>query len=70
MRYAQLKGYDGSVGEDTNILGYKDFDKISEYAIPALQWATGWCCHIAIELFKAPSAKSCLYLPLIHFHLK
>jgi len=29
------------VGEDTNILSYQDFGKIHEYAIPALQWATG-----------------------------
>lgn len=40
-RYAQYKGYDVSVGEDTNILSYKDADEISEYAIPALQWACG-----------------------------
>ena len=30
-----------SVGEDTNILSYADFDQIREYAIPALQWACG-----------------------------
>ena len=40
-RYAQYKGFDVSVGEDTNILSYTDFDAISEYAIPALQWACG-----------------------------
>lgn len=40
-RYAQTKGYDVSVGEDTNILGYTDALKISEYAIPAMQWACG-----------------------------
>ncbi len=34
-------GYDVSVGEDTNILSYEDFAEISEYAIPAIQWATG-----------------------------
>ncbi len=41
FRYAKLKEYDVSVGEDTNILSYTDFDKISEYAIPAMQWACG-----------------------------
>ena len=40
-RYAQLKGYDVSVGEDTNILSYTDAASISEYAIPAMQWACG-----------------------------
>ena len=40
-RYAQAKGYDVSVGEDTNILSYTDALEISEYAIPAMQWACG-----------------------------
>ena len=40
-RYAQYKGYDTSVGEDTNILSYEDASEISEYAIPAVQWACG-----------------------------
>lgn len=40
-RYAQYKGYVVSVGEDTNILFYKDFDEIHTYAIPAMQWACG-----------------------------
>lgn len=40
-RYAQYMGYDTSVGEDTNILSYNDFASISEYAIPAMQWACG-----------------------------
>lgn len=40
-RYAQYKGYDVSIGESTNILSYTDFDAISEYAVPAMQWACG-----------------------------
>ena len=40
-RYAQYKGYDVSVGEETNILSYADAFDISEYAIPAVQWACG-----------------------------
>jgi len=40
-RYAAYKGYDVSVGEDTNILSYKDAFEISEYAVPAIQWACG-----------------------------
>ena len=40
-RFAVYMGYDVSVGEDTNILSYEDFAEISEYAIPAIQWATG-----------------------------
>ncbi|MCD8049378.1 MAG: InlB B-repeat-containing protein, partial [Clostridia bacterium] len=40
-RYAQYKGYDVSVGEDTNILSFDDALEISEYAIAAMQWACG-----------------------------
>lgn len=40
-RYAQVKGYDVSVGEDTNILSYADALDVSEWAIPAMQWACG-----------------------------
>ena len=40
-RYAKYKGYDVSVGEDTNLLSYNDAFKISEYAIPAMQWVCG-----------------------------
>ena len=40
-RYAKYKGYDVSVGEDTNILSYEDAFDVAEYAIPAMQWACG-----------------------------
>lgn len=40
-RYAKYKGYDVSVGEDTNILSYLDAFDVAEYAIPAMQWACG-----------------------------
>ena len=40
-RYAQLKGVDVSVGENTNILSYDDVAAVSEWAIPAMQWAVG-----------------------------
>lgn len=40
-RYAQMKGFDVSVGEDTNILSYDDAFDISEYAVSAVQWACG-----------------------------
>ena len=40
-RYAKYKGYDVSVGERTNLLGYEDASEISQYAIPAMQWACG-----------------------------
>lgn len=41
-RYAKVyKGYDVSVGEDTDILSYADAFSISDYAFPALQWACG-----------------------------
>ena len=40
-RYAQYKKLDTSVGENTNILGFEDASQLSEYAIPAMQWAVG-----------------------------
>ena len=40
-RCAQIKGYDVSVGESTNILSYVDATSISEYAMSAFQWACG-----------------------------
>jgi hypothetical protein len=39
--YANLKGIDVSMGEDTNILSYDDFTETSQYAIPSIQWAVG-----------------------------
>ena len=39
--YAQLKGYDVSLGEETNILSYDDAFDIAEYAIPAMQYTIG-----------------------------
>ena len=39
--YSKWKGMDVSVGEDTNILSYDDAFDISQYAIPAIQWACG-----------------------------
>lgn len=41
FRYAQIMGYDVSVGENTNILSYEDITMVSEYAVPALQWSCG-----------------------------
>ena len=38
-RYAQFKEYDVSKGEETNILDFTDAPDISEYAVPAIQWA-------------------------------
>ena len=40
-RYAQYKGYDVSVGENTNILSYDDYSSISDYAIASVQYAVG-----------------------------
>lgn len=40
-RYAQHRGYDVSAGKDTNILSFNDAFAVSEYAIPAMQWACG-----------------------------
>ena len=41
FRYAKYKGYDVSVGENTNILSYTDAESISEYAVESVQYAVG-----------------------------
>lgn len=41
FRYANWKGYDTSVGEDTNILSYDDVFEIGDWAMSAMQWACG-----------------------------
>ena len=40
-RYAQYKGYNVSIGENTNILSYTDVAGVAEYAMSAMQWACG-----------------------------
>ncbi len=40
-RYAKYKNIDTTEAENTNILSYEDYSDISEYAIPALQYASG-----------------------------
>lgn len=40
-RYAKYKGCDTNIIDNTNILSYEDFDKISEYAVNAMQYAAG-----------------------------
>lgn len=40
-RYANFKGYDTSVGQDTNILSYDDVSDVSGWAMEAMQWAVG-----------------------------
>ena len=38
-RFAKYAGMDVTVGEDTNILSFNDAFAISDYAVPAIQWA-------------------------------
>lgn len=40
-RYAKVMKVDVSVGENTNILPYDDFNEIAEYSISAFQWGCG-----------------------------
>ena len=40
-RYAQYKGYNVSVGENTNILSYSDAESVSEYAVASMQYVVG-----------------------------
>lgn len=38
LRFSKYARDEFSSGEDTNILSYEDFETISEYAIPSIQW--------------------------------
>ena len=40
-RYAQYKSYDVSLGEEINFLSCNDIEKVSGYAVSAMQWAWG-----------------------------
>ena len=40
-QYAQFKGIDVSIGEDTNILDFADAGAWSDWSVDALQWAVG-----------------------------
>ncbi|MBR3791401.1 MAG: S-layer homology domain-containing protein, partial [Clostridia bacterium] len=40
-RYAQFKGYDLSVVENTSLDAFNDADKVSAYAVPAMKYAVG-----------------------------
>lgn len=40
-QFAKNQDYDVSVGENTNILSYTDVSDLSQWAIPAMQWACG-----------------------------
>lgn len=50
-RYATYKKLDVKTAEETNILSFKDFDKTSEYARAAVQWA------LHVEIFKGDNEK-------------
>ena len=41
QRYAEFAKESNPLWNETNILSYDDFDTISEWAIPAVQWAAG-----------------------------
>lgn len=40
-RYAEFKGLDVSVGEDTDISSYSDASETADYALPAMKWVCG-----------------------------
>ena len=40
-RFAEYKGYDVSIGEDTDILRFTDGAAVGGYAVPAMRWACG-----------------------------
>lgn len=56
-RYAEYAGDDIHAGENTNILSYNDYDEISKYAIPAIQWASGFGVIDGEGLYLEPQHK-------------
>ncbi len=40
-RYAKHFGYDVQIGDSTSLTSYDDFHEISDYAVPAMQYAVG-----------------------------
>ena len=55
-RYAQYKGADVSIGEDTNILSYEDAFELPAWSIPAFQWACGAGLIDAVDASLLPDA--------------
>lgn len=67
-RFAKYKGFDVSVGENTNILSYIDAQSVSEYAVPAMQWACGAGLINGDEgkLIPQGNAERCQIAALLH----
>ena len=65
---AKYKGCDVSVGQDTNILAYNDMAQISEYALPAMQWACGAGLIHGSDgnLMPKDSAQRCQVAAILH----
>lgn len=40
-RYAKYKGYDVSIGKESDMQSFKDAEHVSTWAVPAMQWACG-----------------------------
>lgn len=59
-RYAKNKTYDVSVGEDERVLSHDDALAVSEYAVPAMQWAyaRGVEWHDSKQTFAAGKSHS------------
>lgn len=56
-RFAEYAKEDIHEGEETNILSYEDYDDISKYAIPAIQWGIGFDVIKGEGLFLEPQHK-------------
>lgn len=56
-RFAEYAKEDIHAGEETNILSYEDYDNISKYAIPAIQWGLGFNVINSEGLFLEPQHK-------------
>ena len=62
-RYCHYKGYDVSVGEDTDILSCADASEVSGWAVPAMKWAYGTALIQGVpgqngEMYLAPDGSA------------
>lgn len=65
--YIKYKGYDVSVGEDTNILYYTDAKSISEYAVVAMRsCGAGIMEGDAGKLMPTDGAQHCQVAAILH----
>jgi len=67
-RYAKYKGYDVSIGANTNMISYFDAESVSMYAVSAIQWACGAGLVNGVDgkLMPQGDAERCQVAAILH----